>query len=157
MYNISFSLNTKSIDRAIQLLEDRQKHLDTECQNLALRLSRYGVYVARVGFASAEYEGKGSVDVELVEVPNGYEIHAKGKAVAFIEFGTGFGATSPHGVPMGFTMGSWSIDNAQQFHKFGYWFYNGKRLTGTPANNCMYNASKEIKEQIRVFAKEVFK
>lgn len=157
MRRINIALNVKSIDKAIAQIEERSSKLDVECKTLAERLSRYGMYVARVGFANAIYEGKNDTALEVIEVQNGYEVHAKGKAVCFIEFGTGVGATSPHGAQFGFNPDSWSKDNAQMFHNFGYWFYNGKKLTGTPANNCMYNASREIKEQIKVFAKEVFK
>lgn len=156
MSKISFALNTKSIDNAIRELETIQNRLDGKCNELALRLARYGLYVARVGFTNAVYEGKKDVSLNIVEVPGGYEIRANSESVCFIEFGTGVGATSPIGNAMGFTPGSWSINHEKQFSTNGYWFYNGKKLTGTPANNCMYNAEKEIKEQIKVFAKEVF-
>ena len=157
MRKISFSLNEKSIDAAISKIEAHGKTINGKCELLVERLARYGQYVARVGFTNAIYEGINDVSLNVQKVPDGYMITASGKNVCFIEFGTGVEATSPHGGEFGFVPGSWSIDHAQAFINNGFWFYNGKKLTGTPANNCMYNARKEIEAEIKTFAREVFK
>lgn len=156
MRKISFSLNESSINNAIAQLEGIEKRLDGECKQLALNLAKYGYYIARVGFTNAVYEGKNDVKVSVEELPGAYLIKAEGEAVCFIEFGTGVGATSPHGGEYGFTPGSWSETHAKQFSEHGYWFYGGKYLKGTPSNNCMYNAEKEVRQEIKTFAKGVF-
>lgn len=154
---IEIDLSTDSLDDVIRKLEMHQAWVRIKQRKLAERLAFLGGTVASLGFSRALYDGDNDVNIEVEETDNGYSIHAKGEAVAFIEFGTGIGATSPKGAELGFTPGSWSEDHAKQFSEKGYWYYNGKRLVGIQPGNYMYQASKEIKEQLRQIALEVFR
>ena len=157
MTRITFSLSENSIDNAIVKLIEHKHLIDSKCNLLAERLATLGATVSSLGFSRAFYEGKNDVEITVVQRPKGYSVHANGEAVCFIEFGTGVGATSPHGAELGFTPGSWSVDHAKQFSEKGYWYYNGHKLVGSTPGNYMYNAGKEMQEQITKIAKEVFK
>lgn len=157
MRRISFSLSEKSVDNAIVKLIEHKKLIDSKCKDLASRVATLGGTVASLGFSRAIYDGDNDVEITVVETKNGYSVHANGEAVCFIEFGTGVGATSPHGGELGFTPGSWSVDHAKQFSDNGFWYYNGHKLVGSTPGNYMYNAGKEMQEQLEKIAKEVFK
>lgn len=157
MKTISFSLKVNSIDEAIEKVKLRKEWVESKSRELSLKVADLGARVARFNFSNAIYEGKNKmVDVSVVEKLHGYEIHANGEAVCFIEFGTGVGATSPKGAVWGFTPGSWSVDHERQFTENGFWHYGGKVIEGTPANNCMYDAGKEMEKQLLKIAREVF-
>lgn len=157
MRKISFSLSEKSIDRAIEKLIEHKQLVDSKCDELASRLATLGATVSSLGFSRAFYDGNNDVEITVTQSRNGYVVHAQGEAVCFIEFGTGVGATSPHGAELGFTPGSWSIDHKKEFSTYGFWYYNGHRISGSQPGNYMYNAGKEMLEQVTQIAKEVFK
>ncbi len=107
--------------------------LNKKAQEFAKALAQKGIDVATVRFANAQYAGDNDVTVEHgpVQTPNGFAIVAHGKAVAFIEFGTGvlhtaYGGELPDGVG---EHGTYGKGNGQ--HK--RWYYYGESgNAGTP-------------------------
>lgn len=159
MPDVVISLNDLStIDDALKALRLIEDSLNKKLEELVKRLGELGVEVAKAGFTSAAYSmGPNDISVDLDTDGKKCTISASGTAVCFIEFGTGVGATHPYGAEKGYTPGSWS----QGPHGKGYfppgWSHNGKYTTGEPAAMAMYDAAKQMREQIQTIAREVFK
>lgn len=89
-----------------QAEEDIRKYkttLNQKAQLFAKALADKGLAVATIRFANAQYAGKNDVKCEVVQNGVSCTILAEGKAVAFIEFGTGihhngYGGELPPGV-----------------------------------------------------------
>ena len=86
-------------------------------------------------------------------------ISAKGENVVFMEFGTGVMAKHPQRTEFGFVPGSWSINHSNQFipNEKEWWYYNGQRLEGTPPIMAMYQAHKEMEQNIEKACEEARK
>lgn len=151
---MKIKVNLNDINKAINEVEAYKKSVDEKGRLLCKKLAEIGLNVARMGFSMVDT--KDPVIVTLEEEGNKLIIKASGKQVCFIEFGTGVDAVHELGGKFGMLPDSWSKDHARQFHDKGYWFYGGKRYIGTVPNECMYNASKEIRARILEVAKEVF-
>jgi hypothetical protein len=52
--------------------------------------------------------------------------------------------------------GSYSEQNAGQYAKWGYWFYQGKLMSSTDVYMPMYYAGKAIRENEKRIVEEVF-
>ena len=156
-------LDPSSIQKAIDALENRQGWIGQKCKELAKRLAEIGMNEAQVAYYGAINEGNGDVAVRIYETPTGYAIEAYGNDVFFVEFGTGISAgngydTSEITPPVSIEPGSYSqsIGSGKFSKDHPYWWYNGKRYTGTRPYMGMYHASKAIKQNIEKVAKEVF-
>ena len=167
---IECTLDKQDIDRAIQELKAyKQGFLDRE-QKLVKALAEIGLNDATVRFTSAAYDGINDVVVELDTTANGYVIIARGKAVAFIEFGTGvhYNRSDPYPNPR--PKGIVGIgEYGKGRGKREAWGYEGEpgtngKLTdkgivitrGNPAAMPMWYASEEIKNSVLKVVKEVF-
>jgi len=153
----------KSIDAAIKAVEDYKKSLETKVKRLAERLAEIGRAEAEVGFQQAIYDGTNDVVVSVSPIENGYAVNADGKAVCFIEFGTGkfyqdtnrnYRGRIPDGV----------VDIGEYGSHHGMhppWNFidesgNVVLTYGNPANLPMFYASQEMRAFIIDTAKEVF-
>ena len=105
--------------------------LNQKAQELAKALADKGLDVAKVRFANAQYAGNNDVSCRVEQNGNTCAIIADGKAVAFIEFGTGvmhsaYGGELPDGVG---EHGTYGKENGK--HK--RWYYYGESgNAGTP-------------------------
>lgn len=148
--------------------------LNQKAQEFAKALAQKGIDVATVRFANAQYAGDNDVTVERdpVQTPNGFAIMAHGKAVAFIEFGTGvmhsaYGGELPDGVG---EHGTYGKKNGK--HK--RWYYYGESgNAGTPVKQvdgkgqlnytdgnepamAMWGAVEEMASQVEATWREVW-
>ena len=148
--------------------------LNQKAQEFAKALAQKGIDVATVRFANAQYAGDNDVAVEHdpVQTPNGFAIVAHGKAVAFIEFGTGFmhsayGGELPNGVG---EHGTYGKENGK--HK--RWYYYGESgnagtpvkevdgkgqlnyTSGNDAAMAMWGAVEEMASQVETTWREVW-
>ena len=148
--------------------------LNQKAQELAKALAQKGIDVATVRFANAQYAGDNDVTVERdpVQTPNGFAIVAHGKAVAFIEFGTGamhsaYGGELPDGVG---EHGTYGKENGK--HK--RWYYYGESgnagtpvkevdgkgqlnyTSGNDAAMAMWGAVEEMASQVEATWREVW-
>ena len=165
-------LSTASLDAAIQQLNDYTASLERKAETLKERLAAAGYMIAEAGFGTALYDGTNDVSMELIEEQDRLVIRASGETVMFIEFGTGVhNAEHPmqneipgivgHG-QYGYGLGrleKWRYPQSKGAgtggvpdpkHK-GYYITHGN-----PANMPMYNAKKEIRDEILSIAREVF-
>ena len=161
----------RDAERQIQIYKAT---LNQKAQEFAKALAQKGIDVATVRFANAQYAGDNDVTVERdpVQTPNCFAIVAHGKAVAFIEFGTGvmhpaYGGELPDGVG---EHGTYGKENGK--HKRWY-YYGDPGNAGTPVKQvdgkgqlnytsgndaamAMWGAVEEMASQVEATWREVW-
>ena len=171
---IKVRLSDVGLRDAERQIQEYKTTLNKKAQEFAKALAQKGIDVATVRFANAQYAGDNDVTVEHdpVQTPNGFAIVAHGKAVAFIEFGTGvmhsaYGGELPDGVG---EHGTYGKGNGQ--HK--RWYYYGETgNAGTPVKEvdgkgqlnytsgnepamAMWGAVEEMASQVEATWREVW-
>lgn len=159
---IKMSLSSKSITQAIRELKAYRDSIESREKQLLEELANIGVREASVRFTTAMYDGENDSDVTLETIDNGYRIVAKGKAVAFIEFGAGvyYNPTEPYPNPR--PDGIVGIgEYGKGFGKRQAWGFKNENdelviTHGNPAAMPMWYASEEMRNSILSIAKKVF-
>ena len=171
---IKVRLSDAGLRDAERQIQEYKATLNQKAQEFARALAQKGIDVATVKFANAQYAGDNDVTVEHdpVQTPNGFAIVAHGKAVAFIEFGTGvshsaYGGELPDGVG---EHGTYGKGNGQ--HK--RWYYYGESgnagtyvdtvpgkgqlnyTSGNDATMAMWGAVEEMASQVEATWREVW-
>lgn len=171
---IKVRLSDAGLRDAERQVQEYKATLNQKAQEFAKALAKKGIDVATVRFANAQYAGDNDVTVEHdpVQTPNGFAIVAHGKAVAFIEFGTGvmhsaYGGELPDGVG---EHGTYGKENGK--HK--RWYYYGESgNAGTPVKEvdgkgqlnytsgnepamAMWGAVEEMASQVEATWREVW-
>lgn len=171
---IKVRLSDAGLRDAERQMQEYKTTLNQKAQEFAKALAQKGIDVATVRFANAQYAGDNDVTVEHdpVQTPNGFAIVAHGKAVAFIEFGTGvmhsaYGGELPDGVG---EHGTYGKGNGK--HK--RWYYYGESgnagtpvkevdgkgqlnyTSGNDAAMAMWGAVEEIASQVEATWREVW-
>lgn len=159
----------RDAERQIQVYKTT---LNQKAQELAKALADKGLDVAKVRFANAQYAGSNDVSCRVEQNGNTCAIIADGKAVAFIEFGTGvmhsaYGGELPAGVG---EHGTYGKENGK--HK--RWYYYGESgNAGTPVKEvdgkgqlnytsgnepamAMWGAVEEMASQVEATWREVW-
>ena len=155
-------LSVSSIDNAIKELRAFQDSLERKKDKLLEELANIGVREASVRFTTAMYDGINDSSVSLETNSNGYVIVAKGRAVAFIEFGAGVYHNSsepyPNPRPEGIVgIGEYGKGLGKR-QAWGYKDESGELVIthGNPAAMPMWYASEEMRNKIAKIAQEVF-
>ena len=158
---------THNADKVFKQLEAYRKQLNSKYSKALERVAVIGGGTARVKFTQALYAGDNDVEIEVKRVSNTcYQVIASGKTVLFIEFGTGVN-NPEYTAPSGLTYQHGTYGKGHGADPNG-WVYvgkqgnNGKYLadgvyhtTGNPPAKAMYQASKDMQEEItRVFREE---
>lgn len=158
----------KRVDEIIDLLSTTKNE-----NSLLMRLGEIGSEKADEEFRNAIYDGYNDVRVDPPKARNENEviINASGRSVAFIEFGSGVHYSAPvH--PKADELGMIRGNFGYKLGRHDSWRYegdpgtNGEIITdgphagevlthGNPANMCMYNAAKEIKQRAQEIAEEI--
>ena len=171
---IKVRLSDAGLRDAERQIQEYKATLNRKAQEFAKALAQKGIDVATVRFANAQYAGDNDVTVEHdpVQTPNGFAIVAHGKAVAFIEFGTGvmhsaYGGELPDGVG---EHGTYGKENGK--HK--RWYYYGESgnagtpvkevdgkgqlnyTSGNDAAMAMWGAVEEMASQVEATWREVW-
>lgn len=159
----------RDAERQIQIYKAT---LNQKAQELAKALADKGLDVAKVRFANAQYAGSNDVSCRVEQNGNTCAIIADGKAVAFIEFGTGvmhpaYGGELPDGVG---EHGTYGKENGK--HK--RWYYYGESgnagtpvkevdgkdqlnyTSGNDAAMAMWGAVEEMASQVEATWREVW-
>lgn len=167
-------IKVTGLEKAVRKLEAYKKSLEGKTHVFLEHLAQVGIDVADVAFRTAQYDGENDVVVsgepEWID-DNTLVITASGSAVKFIEFGTGVHYTEQHpkAGEMGMVRGEYGQGKGSQ-DSWGYYGNpgtngrvvkeNGKGSLvithGNPPARAMYDAGKEMREQVRAIAKEVF-
>lgn len=170
MKKIVVPLSTAGIDKLQSELKAYEQWQKQKAQELAKRLADLGMNTAQVTFSNAIYDGTNDAKVTAEPTENGYVVRANGKSVLFIEFGTGvkYPDNHPEASEHGMVRGQYG-------YKFGRlpngWRYRGEPGTngepdpdhpgyihtyGNPPAMAMYEARKQIIEELPRIVKEVF-
>lgn len=156
------SLSIDSIDNAIAELKAFRDSLDKKKDKLLEELANIGVKEASVRFTTAMYDGINDSSVSLETTTGGYAIVAKGRAVAFIEFGAGVyhnsGEPYPDPRPEGIVgIGEYGKGHGKR-QAWGFKDDSGELVIthGNPAAMPMWYASEEMRSNILKIAREVF-
>ena len=159
---IKMGLSVSSIDNAMKELRAFQDSLERKKDKLLEELANIGVREASVRFTTAMYDGINDSSVSLETNSNGYVIVAKGRAVAFIEFGAGVYHNSsepyPNPRPEGIVgIGEYGKGLGKR-QAWGYKDESGELVIthGNPAAMPMWYASEEMRNKIAKIAQEVF-
>lgn len=159
-------IEVHGLDRVLKKLRLYEGSLINKQRELLERLSEIGIRTASVRFSQAQYDGENDVVVssspEWID-ENRLFLTASGKAVLFIEFGSGakYGYGHPAGEKMGYVPGSWS-DNEEKGGRHHWqdengWYYEHEKIShGNPPARAMYDAAKEMRADILRIAKEVY-
>lgn len=169
---IKVRLSDAGLRDAERQIREYKTALNQKAQELARTLADKGLDVAKVRFANAEYAGSNDVSCHVEQNGNACTIVAEGKAVAFIEFGTGahhngYGGQLPPGVG---AHGSYGKGHGAQRR----WYYYGESgNAGTPVKQvdgkgqlnytsgnepamAMWGAVEEMASQVEATWREVW-
>ena len=156
------SLNTSSIKNAIKELKAYRDSIDAKKYRLLEELTKIGLKEASIRFTTAIYDGVNDSSVRAELTHFGYRIVAEGKAVAFIEFGSGVyhnpGEPYPNPRPDGIVgIGEYGKGLGKR-QAWGYTDETGELVIthGNPAAMPMWYASEEMRNAIVKTFKEVF-
>ena len=167
-------MKVRGLSETIRHLERYRDQLTAKQREFLRRLAEIGIDVANVRFASAQYDGTN--DVKVSDAPEWQgetklRISASGRAVGFIEFGSGVHYSEQH--PKAAQFGAVRGGYGYGLGKFDSWRYrgdpgtNGEVITegvhageivthGNPPARAMYDAGKEMWDKILEIAREVF-
>ena len=154
-------LSEATINAAVQELWKYARWVEKKEAELVSKLAERGRRVAEVNFDFAIYDGDNDVNVTVSEDGNSAVIYAKGRTVAFIEFGSG--AKDGYGHPMagqfGFGPGTWSEGDSGKGHwnnPDGWYYKHGEKSQGNPPAMAMVTARDTMVEELTQIAREVF-
>lgn len=157
---IEFNLSKDSIGNAIKELKEYKKWVLKKETELRTRLAEIGADKAKIIFSGAAYDGNNDISVTFSDNGQVATITASGKALLFIEFGSGLIGYG-HPDPGEYGPGTWS-DNPDKGGKGhwdnpdGWYYKHGEKSKGNPPAMGMYQAVNEIAENITRIAREVF-
>ena len=154
-------LSEATIEAAVQELRRYAEWVERKEAELRSRLAARGLAVASVQFAMADYDGDNDVSVRVDDTGSVAVIYAEGKAVAFIEFGSGasMGYGHPTAAQFGFGPGTWSTGEAGKGHwddPSGWYYEHGEKSHGNPPAMAMWSAVQTMTEELTTIAREVF-
>jgi hypothetical protein len=149
----------------IQKIQDEltvyRKWQEEKARELAERLAALGATVASIRFSRAVYTGKKDVEVTVEELPNGYKVKADGESVLLIEFGSGvtYGYGHPEAGEFGMGPGTYPDGKGHWDDPKGWYLpksAGGGHTYGNPPAMPMYEARKQIEQELPIIVKEVF-
>lgn len=154
-------LSEANINNAIQELQKYAEWVRQKETELITKLAERGKSVAALRFGAAVYDGTNDVTVRAEPSGGGAVIYAEGKAVVFIEFGSGaqMGYGHPSAGEHGFGPGTWSTGDSGKGHwddPNGWYYEHGKKSHGNPPAMAMYDAVQTMTEELTTIAREVF-
>ncbi len=152
-------LSVKNINKAIKEVQRYRNWIVEKEAELRNRLAEVGANVASVQFAGAVYDGTNDVSVRVDNTGSVAVIYAEGKAVAFIEFGSGdkYGHGHPLAGEHGMGPGTYPEGKGHWDDPKGWYYKHGERSYGNPPAMAMYQAVQAMTEQITSIAREVFR
>ena len=155
MKQFILELSVDSCKKVSEELEMYENQIKTKLDEICRRLADIGILEAQAHL-SLLYGNTDAKILPPVKIDNGYKIVFEGTDVYFIEFGTGDQVSAHADTSVPVSWGSWSAEHSQQLWNYGFWWYEGERLTGTPAYMPMYYAGKRMREEMPRIVKEVF-
>lgn len=173
---IKVRLSEQGLDDAINEILKYKTDLNEKAKQFSRALADKGLNVATIKFKNAKYAGENDVECDVSQDGTKCTIIAKGKAVAFIEFGTGvthsgWGAAGTVGaLPLPDGIGEHGTYGQGKGNRKG-WFYYGEPgnagvpvadkpglsyTSGNDAAMAMWGAVEEMAAQVESTWKEVW-
>ena len=158
-------LHGEGADKMLKGIEQYKRWLDRKAKELARRLAEIGATRASLDFARAFYNGPSDAHVSVQQSgENSYTVRADGETVLFIEFGAGarYGYGHPEAAQFGMGPGTypgkghWDDPKGWYLPKSKVSAAGDKHSYGNPPGMPMYNARKEIEQNIESIVREVF-
>ena len=154
-------LSVTGINQLQDELKEYQRWQQERAKELAERLAVLGGTVASIRFKRAFYKGMMDATVSVVAIPDGYKVVANGESVLFIEFGSGVTYGSGHPEAQEFGMGPGTYpDGKGHWNDPNGWYLpksaGGGHTYGNPPAMPMYEARKQIEQELPRIVKEVF-
>lgn len=156
-------IQVHGVEQLIGKLKRYTTGLEEKKRRFLEQLAELGIETATVAFSKTEYVGNNDVVVSPPEWvdENTIAVVASGRALLFIEFGTGLvGYGHELGEEFGYVPGSWSDDESKGgkhlWNKPEGWWYGGVKTHGNAPARAMYEASKIMRDEIQRIAREVF-
>lgn len=151
-------LDKGSIKSAIRELRLYKSWIAAKENELRIRLATLGATAASIQFSRAIYNGTNDVTVRVDDTGSVAVIYAEGKAVAFIEFGSGakYGYGHPDAARLGTGPGTYPDGKGHWDDPRGWWYGHGKHSYGNPPAMAMYQAREQMVEQLTQIARQVF-
>lgn len=161
MKKIVISLSTSGIEHLEKELKDFKTWQEAKAKELAERLATLGASVASLRFARATYTGVKDAAVTVEPITNGYMVRANGESVLFLEFGSGvrYGTGHPEASDFGMGAGTYPDGKGHWDDPRGWWIpksAGGGHTYGNPPAMAMYDARKQIEQELPRIVKEVF-
>ena len=176
---IKVRLSDAGLRDAERQIQEYKTTLNKKARALAFRLSWLGLEVAKVRFANAEYAGSNDVKCHINQKDKTCTIVAEGKAVAFIEFGTGvthqgWGAAGTVGpLPLPDNIGEHGTYGKENGKHKRWYYYGEPGNAGTPVKEvdgkgqlnytsgndaamAMWGAVEEMASQVEATWREVW-
>ena len=176
---IKVRLSDAGLRDAERQIQEYKTTLNKKAKALAFRLSWLGLEVAKVRFANAEYAGSNDVKCHINQKDKTCTIIAEGKAVAFIEFGTGvthqgWGAAGTVGpLPLPDNIGEHGTYGKENGKHKRWYYYGESGNAGTPVKQvdgkgqlnytsgnepamAMWGAVEEMASQVEATWREVW-
>ncbi|MBP3370845.1 MAG: hypothetical protein J6L85_08840 [Clostridia bacterium] len=174
--NVKCKYEVKGFDIALKHLKETvnmASNINSYIEEFTRRLGDIGLQYATLSFQRAQYDGTNDVTVSIEQSrPNVLKIVARGKAVLFIEFGTGIFYPDDH--PKAKELNMVRGEYGQKKGQNESWVYVGEagthgkvlrysdsgkqavRTHGNPASRSMYLTAEEVRNNIQKIAEEVF-
>lgn len=148
-----------SITEAVRQLREYKKWLLAKEKELRERLAFLGAVEAKITFTQAIYNGVKDVTVDIEDSGNTAVIYAKGKSVAFIEFGSGakYGDGHPMNGELGTGPGTYPEGKGHWDDPEGWYFAHGQHTFGNPPAMAMIRSRDEMAARLTAVVREVFK
>ena len=145
-------------DEIVTTLDEYDKRLTEKTNLLVTELAKMGAHSAGMYF-KVPYDGDGEVSVTWEERGDcAAAVVASGSAVLFIEFGAGYLMGYGHPDPMGYGPGTYNPRSGNWKNPDG-WYYgthgNLHHSYGNPPAAAMYNARKELEQNLVDLAKGI--
>lgn len=159
MKKVVVSLSTAGIEKLEKELYEYREWQQRKAQELTARLADYGVQIATVRYARGSHLGERDEQVTAEPTENGYVVRASGKSVLFLEFGAGitYGFGHPEAQEHQMGPGTYPDGKGHWNDPKGWYLPNGGGHTyGNPPAMAMYEARKQIIEELPRIVKEVF-
>lgn len=150
-------INPRSIQNAIRELEEYKREIKRKSDLLCDKLAELGAKRVSIEYSWVESLVSDSGDMPVISVTNEgdtWTIHADGKEVAFLEFGSGligYGHPEPQGYGPGKYPGKGHWNDPKGWHTpLGQHSYGNEPTAG------MWQAKVEMRENLKRIAEEVF-
>lgn len=164
------SITVSGISETLNLVERYNNDQGDMAEKIHLvleKLARIGVSVAWTTYTASDTDGNDYFDVDWYETgENSVCVVARGEQILFLEFGTGARFAQPYPTDEDFKpifkAGDWSkLHSGKWDNPKGWWYTDnsgntGNHTYGIPPARGMYEAKKEIRNNVDAVIREVF-